>query len=764
MMLTRVISIKNVGRFRNSAHTPNPPLAKFTLIYGANGYGKTTLCSVLRSIESGDTAPLIGRKTLGSTSPQEIDLLFTDGPKRLRGAAWSDTAPKISVFDGVFVAQNVHSGDVVDIAHKRNLYRVIVGREGVGLAEEEQALAEQARATQTELTSAERVVQGLVPRGISLRDFLNLPALPDVDESIERQRHTVAALTQADAIRTRPELSPLPVPAIPDVMAGLLGKSIEGISADAEARLVAHLEKHGMQTNGERWLAEGMTYVADDSCPYCGRDGLADLPLVRSYQAHFSEAYAGLHNELSALREKVEHVSGPVLQEQLRTLMAQNAASVEFWRAHCEIDAAQFPDLESALRNLEQAYGALVRLIDRKLGTPLEVITDAPELAGATRQFAEIGAAVGSYNSVVSWVNGAISARKAATAAADLTRAQAELARLEATKRRHEPEAVRACDDYGRLDEEKKELERKKAEVREQLEAHCLEVVQPYESRINYYLDLFNAGFKIVRTGHGYPGGIATSTYQLSINEIHVELRDKRTPVDRPSFKNTLSVGDRATLALSFFLAHLERETDLAERIVVFDDPFSSQDAFRRHQTLYEIMRAANGCAQVVVLSHDANFLQQLWQKCPPNDRVALQIIYHPATGSKLALFDLDDACRGRARAELDDLLAFRATGAGNLREIIKKLRVVLETHFRSNFPGAFLPEDNLGGILQKVRAGGDQHPACSHYETLERINDYTANYHHGEDPTGASEPVLDQTELMGYVNTTLKIVNALPA
>jgi hypothetical protein len=61
MMLTRVISIKNVGRFRNSAHTPNPPLAKYTLIYGADGYGKTTLCSVLRSIESGDP-PLSARK------------------------------------------------------------------------------------------------------------------------------------------------------------------------------------------------------------------------------------------------------------------------------------------------------------------------------------------------------------------------------------------------------------------------------------------------------------------------------------------------------------------------------------------------------------------------------------------------------------------------------------------------------------------------------------------------------------------------------
>jgi hypothetical protein len=65
---------------------------------------------------------------------------------------------------------------------------------------------------------------------------------------------------------------------------------------------------------------------------------------------------------------------------------------------------------------------------------------------------------------------------------------------------------------------------------------------------------------------------------------------------------------------------------------------------------------------------------------------------------------------------------------------------------------------------LQKIRADGAAHPAYSHYETLDRINDYTANYHHGEDARGAVEPVLDSTELMGYVSTTLKTVNALPA
>jgi hypothetical protein len=126
--------------------------------------------------------------------------------------------------------------------------------------------------------------------------------------------------------------------------------------------------------------------------------------------------------------------------------------------------------------------------------------------------------------------------------------------------------------------------------------------------------------------------------------------------------------------------------------------------------------------------------------------------------------FDLDTACRGRAAQELDDLLAFRANGAGNPREIIKKLRVVLETHFRTAYAGHFLPDDNLGDIIRKIREAGEAHPASGHLEDLNRINDYTADYHHGEDARGEAEPPLDQQELLGFVNQTLQVANAMPA
>jgi wobble nucleotide-excising tRNase len=763
-MLRRVIAIKNVGRFRNSVATPNPGFAKRTFIFGGNGFGKTTFSVIMRSVQSGDAAPVLGRQTLGSSQHPEIDLLFANGNCRLQNGTWSATAPKISVFDAAFVAANVHSGDVVDVAHRRNLYRVIVGTEGVGLAEQEQPLAEEARAKQAELTATERAVQALIPQGNALRDFLDLPADPEINTKIEAQRQIVNALKQAESIRTRPALTPLSVPAMPATTEAVLAKSLDGVAADAEATIAAHIQCHGMPREGERWIGEGMRYVVEDSCPYCGRDGLSGLDLIKAYRAHFSDAYRALQSEVADVRAKVERAFGVAAQAQVRITIERTGNLLEFWQQHCAVEPANLPAQEETVARMQEVFTQLTALLDRKATALMQPIFEAPELTATHEHQTQIVSSIAAYNSACTAANLAIQTVKTAAGGDDPNAAEVELLRLKTIKRRHDPASAAVCDRYRQLDAEKRDLERRKGEVREELEAHTARVIRPYEDRINYFLDLFNAGFKIMRTDHGYPGGIATSTYQLSISDIPVELGDSRTPIDRPSFKNTLSAGDRATLALAFFLAHLEREPDLAERIVIFDDPFNSQDSFRRHQTIYEIMRTANACAQIIVLSHDANFLQQLWLKCPPDERTAAQIIYHPTTGSKLATFDLEDACRGRARAELDDLLAFRATGAGNLREIIKKLRVVLETFFRSNFPGSFLPEDNLGAILQKIRAGGAAHPAHSHYDTLERINDYTANYHHGEDARGAAEPVLDPTELIGYVKTTLKTVNALPA
>ncbi|SFQ78928.1 AAA family ATPase [Donghicola eburneus] len=761
-MLKKIISVKNVGRFRNSATSPNPQLGKHTFIAGANGYGKTTLCAVLRSLQTGDPAHVLGRKTLGATDASTVELLLDDGQARFDGVAWNATKPEISIFDGVFVAENVHSGEVVDIEHKRNLYRVIVGDAGVKLAAQDADLAAESRAKTGEISTAGKAVQPHVPAAMKLDAFISLPETSDIAVQIEAQTRSVDALRQADALRARPVLSEFAIPALPEEFTGMLARTIDDIAQDAEQRLSEHLAAHCMTASGGNWIADGLGH-ADDTCPFCGQD-IRALPLIAAFRAVFSERYEALAGEIATMNAGVLRDMGDAALARLNTIAEQNNGGVEFWQKYCAIEAPALSLPTEAVEAIRGLAAAATCLLDRKAAVPLELITPDEGFTVARTAYDSAAAAIEAANIAIRAANVVIADKKAAADAGDLKAAETELARLTAIQTRHRADVSELCGTYTKLCGEKDGIEARKDAIRKQLDAHTRTVVKPYERRINDYLAAFNAGFTITETKHAYPGGVATSSYQLVINDTAIDLGDSKTPGDRPSFKNTLSAGDRTTLALAFFLAHLERDPAAAGKLVVFDDPFNSQDAFRRRQTVHEIMKVAGKCAQVIVLSHDATFLKQVWDKSPAAERVALTIADHRAQGSKIMPVDLEHACRGRTATDIDDLQTYLSTGAGNLLDIIRKMRVVLETHCRTTYPGSFLANDWLGDIVRKIREGGDPHPAQALYDELDQINGYTSQYHHGEDMDDATPDQIDPSELTGFTRRTLRIVNALQA
>lgn len=760
-MLQRIIGIRSVGRFRSSAAQPNPQLSRHAFIFGPNGFGKTTLCAVLRSLERNEPALVVGRKTLGVAAAQQVNLLWSGAQRTFQNGAWPGPEPKLSIFDGTFVAENVHSGDLVDVANRRNLYRVVVGRNGVGLAREEARLGEAGRALTQAATAAERRLEPMAA-GLAAQAFDQLPADDELAAKLADARAALAAQQQSAQIRERAGLQAVTLPTLPAHLREMMGRTIDGVDLAIEQRVGAHLARHRFGDDGERWLEHGLRHLTEeDDCPFCARDGVGGLPLVQSYRALFGEAYRGLRDEIEAFGQHIDMQFGAEVFAELRASAIANGAARQFWGQHCDLGE----DLP-ALAQLRDAYVSVHRklrgLVERKAARPFEVVDREGDLAEVAEEVDAIRAQLTAYNRAVNEANVAIEATRARTAAADEAVLRRAIGDLERVARRHGPEGREASRAWREAVEARTANNAAKAAVRAQLEEHCRQVVKPYEQRINHFLHLFNAGFEIVDVDHAYPGGLATCTYRLRIDNVEVALGDGRTGDDRQSFKNTLSAGDRTTLAMAFFLAELEREADIAERVVVFDDPFNSQDSYRRRNTIHEIMAVARRGAQVIVLSHDAAFLKSLWDKSPPAERSAAQLDYHPATGTRLTEFDLDNACRGRAQSELDDLLAYRNLGQGEPRDIIKKLRVVLETKMRDLYPASFAPADNLGGILGKIRGGGADHPAAARYDELDRINDYTQDYHHGEDPRGMQEPPLDQQELLGFVDQTLRIANAV--
>jgi len=762
-MLRKIVSIKNVGRFINSAAPGNPELSRHTLIAGANGFGKTTICAVLRSLKTGEAAHVAGRKTLGVESPIGIELLMTAGMSRFNGEAWNATFPGLAIFDGVFVSENVHSGEVVDIDHRRNLYRVIIGEEGVRLAEVDSGLAAASREKTGEITAAVRAIQPHLPQGMTLERFIALATDPEIDRRIEEQERNLEAVRQARQINDRAALAETSLPELPEGFLDILGRTLEDVAADAEARIAEHLAAHAMADGGGNWIDEGLPH-AHETCPFCGQ-GIEGLPLIAAYRSVFSERYADLRAAITAMAERIDERFGNAAVGALNTSREQNAGSAEFWARYCAIDAPAVA-LPAGIADAMRAMAAAARvLLARKAAAPLNRIEPDEEFQAALAAWGSARETAESNARAVREANDLIAAKKQETGAADVNAAEAELALRRAVRTRHTEPVSGLCADYVQLKGQKEDIDQRKEAARAVLDQHTAAVIRPYEMRINHYLEAFNAGFSIAETKHGYPGGTAASSYQLVINNTGIDLGDGRTSADRPSFKNTLSAGDRTTLALAFFLAHLEQDPDLANRIVVFDDPFSSQDSFRRRQTVYEITKIARQCAQVIVLSHDATFLKQVWDKAPAAERIALTLADHRAQGSKIMPIDLDRACRGRTATDIDDLQAFLATGAGSRLDLIRKMRGVLETHCWTTYPASFLAgQDWLGEIVRKIREGEEEHPARVLYDELDQINDYTSQYYHGEDVTDDTPDDIDPTELTGYVRRTLKIVNALQA
>ncbi len=72
-------------------------------------------------------------KPLASTAAASVHFRLDNARISFTNDAWTVTHPDILIFDSVFVNDNVYSGDYVEHEHRKNLYRVIVGAQGVNL-------------------------------------------------------------------------------------------------------------------------------------------------------------------------------------------------------------------------------------------------------------------------------------------------------------------------------------------------------------------------------------------------------------------------------------------------------------------------------------------------------------------------------------------------------------------------------------------------------------------------------------------------------
>lgn len=747
MFLKKVTKLQNIGKF-HKAGISGGEYGKFTLFYAGNGRGKTTLCAVLRSMKAGAPGIIEDRRTLGEIAAPEVNLLLDTGVATFANGQWKNGKHALHIFDSAFVAENVHAGERVDTEQRRNIYRVIVGATGVQLAEDVDKLDATITETTSKIAAEKKALQSHVPAGITFETFLALADDAAIDAKIAAQKVKLEAAAQSAQIAVKPLLKSQPIPSLPASFIAALAKTISGVSADAAKKLEVQLAKHKFGEDGQAWVLSGLQHVHGDSCPFCANDVKGNV-LVETYRQYFDESYGAFKAELVGLQTEV--MQGLSEAEGLRTKsrFENLAKEIEFWRAFGKVEFSPVAGLDAMPAKLATLWGAAKLAIDAKIATPLEQI-DPTALLKALEDWQTATNSMQTCNDTLVQANADIQAIKTSTAAVGKAALEAAMKNLEAIQKRHSPTVKSLADSYNALVAEKAKQVADKDTKKDALDKYDASVLAKYHDAINGYLTQFGAGFSLLKSEKNYVGKQPQWMYVIEINKQPVDVT-KKSGQGEASFETAMSAGDRSTLALAFFLAQLDLDTDLNNSVVVFDDPFTSLDEFRRAMTAKTIFRVGEAASQVIVLSHDKYFLQAVSDAAKTKKCETFQIS-SAKKNSSIEAWDMEREVKdGYLRAHMD-MLDFHNGHAGSPSEMRLKMRPLLEDYIRYRFPNQ-IPDGKWLGDMLGVIAADTSHPLASLYNEIDDINSFTAPHHHN-----TNTPFNDD-EVKSYVSRTLAIV-----
>lgn len=763
-MIHRLQLLRNIGQFDSVDTGANIPLARLTFIYSENGRGKTTLAAVLRSLATGDCIPIMERRRLAAVCPPHVVLECRGGPPAavFKNNAWNRTLSDIVIFDDVFIDQNIYSGLVVQSHHRQNLHELILGTKAMILSKRLQDLVKVIEDHNKELRAKERAIPASTRGPFTVNEYCNLPPQPDVDQRILEAERALAAGQEKDAICQKPFFTSLSLPEfdLADVER-LLQKDLPALDSTSLIQIQEHFEKLGK--DGEAWVSDGMTRIPQDEgdavtpvCPFCAQD-LQGSTVLRHYRAYFSNEYTGLKSKLSDALGRIDQAHGGDASAVFERVVRITGELRQFWSRFCEVTEFTL-DTAEIVRDWRSARDAVLEQLSTKQAAPLERMRLSAETRALVKSYQNHRVAIASINKQLQDDNLAIGVVKEQATDANLAVLSNDLARCRAIKARHIPEIAALCDNYVQELNAKSETEHKRDQARADLDQHRKNVFPGFQSTINQYLLKFNAGFRLDSVNYANTRGGPTCIYDVIINKTPVPIRNVDFATGEPAFRNTLSAGDRNTLALAFFFASLDQDADLASKVIVIDDPISSLDEHRALTTVQEIRRLAERAAQVIVLSHNKAFLCRLWEGADSTMRAALKIVRDSA-GSTLRLWDVsqDSITEHDRRHTL--LRDYFTINIGDVREVARAIRPHLESFLRVACPENFRPGTLLGPFLNLCdqRHGTSQEMLENDaIQELRAIVDYANGFHHDTNPAWETQSI-NEGELMGFVERTLK-------
>ena len=763
-MIQHIKLLQNIGTFNSDSAAESLELKRLSLVYADNARGKTTIAAVLRSLATDDPLPIAERHRFGSQHPPKVALTCQDEPSDIlfQGGGWNKTLTNIKVFDEYFVDENVYSGLAVDARHRQNLHELILGDKGVALNRRLRDYVSLIANHNTDLEAKSRAIPEHVRFGLLVDKFCALPMVPDIDEKIDAADRELKAAQDQDVVRTAPLFEGFKLPTFHgEAIKEILSKSLPSLDEEAEAKVQAHIQSLG--EGGESWVSDGLNRGLPDSngaCPFCGQ-GLTGVELLAHYRAYFGAAYAELKQDVAKKARDFDHDHSEVRRTSFENAVSKAQQSAQFWARYSDVPPIEV-ETEAILQNWSITHDTVAALLTSKQAAPLDQLELDGGLLDAIATYDTHMHEISAINQTLLSFNERISEIKDKVSTADLAQLGSQLNALKATKARFRDDVAPLCDDYLEEQQAKACTEAERTEARNALEEYRAGVFPRLQDGVNAYLERFNAGFRV---GSLVPANIgggsgSTCTYNVVINNTPIAVRNSNNPPGEPSFRNTLSAGDRNTLALGLFFSALDQRPDLSDTIVVIDDPMSSLDDHRSLATVQTVRKLVERAKQVIVMSHNKRFLCGIWRGANRKECQALEIA-QSGEHSTIRRWEVSQDAVTEHDQRFFLLHGYATVQSGDSRQVATAIRLHLEGYLRVACPGEFPAGKLLGPFIgechEKVGKPAEVIGEKAISE-LEDIQEYGNRFHHDTNLSWETADI-NPTELLGFVRRTLAFV-----
>lgn len=450
-MINKVKLLKSIGKFYDYASKgAGLDWHKNTFFFAPNAYGKSTLVNVFRSLCDSDPRIIRSRKTVNSsTSPEAV--IIIDGVNYVfNGIKWDKHCPALQIFDTLFIHANIFAHEI-EHEHRKNIHRIIIGSQGVKLAQELSSLKSREKDQRKQLDS---LITQFRTAGFqhTLDAFLSIHTQEElaVTERIKKLEQDIKTRKSEAQIRSLSGPQKLASPAFDlSALRAIAIRKIAAIHEDAEKRVLAHINKNIRdKANAKEFIQQGLDFVQAD-CPFCGQNLNNASDLMAAYRQYFDDSFRQYQQSLSQECERLVRWNLDNELTKLISIHNANTAAIKQWESF--IGAITLPDFSAVVEGCRVKLSELKTKshveFDRKLKDP-NADVDLSIVDGLSAELTSLNAAVDAYNTMV-----ASFAAKAMAFIENLPRLDVEslqhsLLREQEIEKRFKPEWKKWATDY----------------------------------------------------------------------------------------------------------------------------------------------------------------------------------------------------------------------------------------------------------------------------------------------------------------------------